>query len=231
MTPSEALKLVARVLDLWRGEALRTEPVDQAFAVLESALVSRAELPAGPWRVGRSVGRTLYVGDVFVGLAETPELASAIVEAMNRPRAEVPADVAPRFMIDHGAIHDLKLGVHMRTSPENDGAPGDEQIACCAALNALSARLVDAEAKLAELTSTIGHMTAGVCESGTPLERLIELNRAIVEDEAKLAASEAIIDAARHYTKEHDTLGRQCRMCVALAAYDAIRARTETEGR
>jgi hypothetical protein len=35
------------------------------------------------WRVGRSLGRTLYVGDTFVGVVDTPKLAAAIVEAMN----------------------------------------------------------------------------------------------------------------------------------------------------
>jgi hypothetical protein len=50
-------------------------------------------LRAGPWRVGRSVRRTLYVGDQIVGLVDTPELAAAIVARMNElgaPMAEVP---------------------------------------------------------------------------------------------------------------------------------------------
>jgi hypothetical protein len=34
--------------------------------------------------VGRKLGRTLYVGEVFVGLMETRELAAEVVETMNR---------------------------------------------------------------------------------------------------------------------------------------------------
>jgi hypothetical protein len=36
-----------------------------------------------PWRVGRSVGRTLYCGDELVGMVDTPALAEAICEAMS----------------------------------------------------------------------------------------------------------------------------------------------------
>ncbi len=35
------------------------------------------------WRRGRKVGRTLYREDVLVGVVDTPELAAAIVNAMN----------------------------------------------------------------------------------------------------------------------------------------------------
>lgn len=35
------------------------------------------------WRVGRKLGRTLYKDGVFCGTMDTPELAAAIVEAMN----------------------------------------------------------------------------------------------------------------------------------------------------
>jgi hypothetical protein len=37
------------------------------------------------WRVGRKVGRTLYLDDQLVGMVDTPELAQAIVAAMNEP--------------------------------------------------------------------------------------------------------------------------------------------------
>ena len=37
------------------------------------------------WRVGRTIGRTLYIGDKCIGMVDTPELAAAIVEAMNAP--------------------------------------------------------------------------------------------------------------------------------------------------
>ena len=35
------------------------------------------------WRVGTKLGRTLYVDDLCVGMVDTPELAAAIVAAMN----------------------------------------------------------------------------------------------------------------------------------------------------
>jgi hypothetical protein len=35
------------------------------------------------WRVGRTLGRTIYHGDTFVGLVETRQLAESIVERMN----------------------------------------------------------------------------------------------------------------------------------------------------
>ncbi len=41
----------------------------------------KGETPA--WHRGRKVGRTLYRDDVLVGLVDTPELAAAIVAAMN----------------------------------------------------------------------------------------------------------------------------------------------------
>jgi hypothetical protein len=35
------------------------------------------------WRVGRKLGRTLYVNDVCVGMVDSAELATEIVAAMN----------------------------------------------------------------------------------------------------------------------------------------------------
>jgi hypothetical protein len=35
------------------------------------------------WRVGRSLGRTLYRDEALVGMVDTPELAREIVDAMN----------------------------------------------------------------------------------------------------------------------------------------------------
>jgi hypothetical protein len=48
------------------------------------------------WRVGRSLGRTLYIrtggddlkADTFVGVMDTRELAAQVVEAINDPRDE-----------------------------------------------------------------------------------------------------------------------------------------------
>lgn len=41
------------------------------------------------WRVGRKLGRTLYRDEVCVGMVDTPEIAEAIIAAMNGtgPRA------------------------------------------------------------------------------------------------------------------------------------------------
>ena len=38
------------------------------------------------WRVGRKLGRTLYVDEVFVGMVDTPELAAKMVHALNEER-------------------------------------------------------------------------------------------------------------------------------------------------
>jgi hypothetical protein len=38
---------------------------------------------SGRWRVGRHLGRTLYIDDQVVGMVDTVELAAAIVDAMN----------------------------------------------------------------------------------------------------------------------------------------------------
>lgn len=41
------------------------------------------------WRVGRKVGRTIYIGDALVGMMDTERLAKEVVEALNR-RADTP---------------------------------------------------------------------------------------------------------------------------------------------
>lgn len=35
------------------------------------------------WRVGRKLGRTLYIGDTCIGMVDAPEIAAQIVAAMN----------------------------------------------------------------------------------------------------------------------------------------------------
>lgn len=40
--------------------------------------------PPPRWRVGKSLGRTLYVDDRCIGMVDTAELAESIVAAMNR---------------------------------------------------------------------------------------------------------------------------------------------------
>lgn len=51
------------------------------------------------WRVGRKLGRTLYRDEVCVGMVDTPEIAAAIIEAMNG-RALSPG-AAPRWPCPH----------------------------------------------------------------------------------------------------------------------------------
>ena len=53
--------------------------------MVESAARRSEDARAGPprWRVGRTLGRTLYIGEQLVGMVDTPELAERIVEAMN----------------------------------------------------------------------------------------------------------------------------------------------------
>jgi hypothetical protein len=48
-------------------------------------------MPEPRWRVGRKLGRTLYLDGQCVGMVDTPTLATSIVVAMN---AESPSVVA-----------------------------------------------------------------------------------------------------------------------------------------
>ena len=51
---------------------------------LEAAILNGGQpRPATRWRVGRKLGRTLYLSDVCVGMVDTPELASEIVSTLN----------------------------------------------------------------------------------------------------------------------------------------------------
>lgn len=51
-------------------------------AMSEAEAAHDPETPQ-PWRVGRKLGRTLYIGDECIGMVDTPELATSIVAAMN----------------------------------------------------------------------------------------------------------------------------------------------------
>lgn len=56
-----------------------------------------ATLLARPWRVGRSTGRAIYVGEddeSAVGWMDTRELAAAVVEAVNTAQRPSPRDVS-----------------------------------------------------------------------------------------------------------------------------------------
>ncbi len=48
-------------------------------------------VPVPRWRVGRSVGLTVYLDDVLVGLMDTPGLAAQVVEALNANPGPCPA--------------------------------------------------------------------------------------------------------------------------------------------
>lgn len=61
----------------------------------EASVVStlNANVPKGPWRVGRHVGRTIYVThphgrEELIGLMDTPKLAALAVLAVNAYLAE-----------------------------------------------------------------------------------------------------------------------------------------------
>lgn len=43
------------------------------------------------WRVGRKLGRTLYIDEVLVGMVDTREIAAAICDAMNAAEAKAAA--------------------------------------------------------------------------------------------------------------------------------------------
>ena len=88
----------------WRERA-RAEHGAKARAYLESLGPDEPETPTtdpyeGPvpaWRVGRSVGRTLYrmagaeasKADVLIGVMDTPELAAQVVAAVNEQRSRL----------------------------------------------------------------------------------------------------------------------------------------------
>lgn len=43
--------------------------------------------PSTRFRVGRTLGRTVYDGDTLIGLMDTPDLATMVVRALNRDLA------------------------------------------------------------------------------------------------------------------------------------------------
>jgi hypothetical protein len=44
------------------------------------------------WRVGRSVGRTIYLNDELVGLMDTRELAARVVAALQMAGSATPTE-------------------------------------------------------------------------------------------------------------------------------------------
>lgn len=70
------------------------------------------------WRTGRSVGRTIYIGDTLVGLMDTPELAELVVAAVNSVHAvpEIRVDQTIRKFCTHcwHGEHNLCSGTPVR---------------------------------------------------------------------------------------------------------------------
>lgn len=59
------------------------------------------------WRTGRKVGRTIYRDDVLVGVMDTPELATSVVESINviaeRDRYRATLEKLQDVCVLHGA--------------------------------------------------------------------------------------------------------------------------------
>jgi hypothetical protein len=68
----------------------------------------------GKMRVGRTLGRTLYAADHFIGMVDTPEAARAIVDAMNALPALLAVVKAAKAMAEAGDFaHGYKLDATM----------------------------------------------------------------------------------------------------------------------
>lgn len=85
------------------------------------------------WRVGRSVGRTLYRNDELVGLVNTPEIAQQIVEALqpSPPASETETRVAktPRDLaIEKFTDHLIDRYRHQRGNAEADALSRPDMI-------------------------------------------------------------------------------------------------------
>jgi hypothetical protein len=72
-------------------EAAPSEPQSET----PPAPTDRHPLEGPRWRVGRKLGRTLYLGDTFVGLMDSQFLAEKVAATMNGERAPVPAAAPP----------------------------------------------------------------------------------------------------------------------------------------
>lgn len=58
------------------------------------------------WRVGTKLGRTLYRDEALVGMVDSPEIAAAIVEAMNERE-----EYAARGLLRAYDVYDSSDGV------------------------------------------------------------------------------------------------------------------------
>jgi hypothetical protein len=65
------------------------------------------------WRVGRKLGRTLYLDDNVIGMVDTPALANWIVNTMNNKPPEVEGEVCScEECMRHG-----RRCIHKKLSP------------------------------------------------------------------------------------------------------------------
>lgn len=72
---------------------------------------AKEDVAMGSWRVGRKLGRTLYVDDVCVGMVDTPALASEIVHKMSETWPCSMCDGAPH---PKGKSHSQCFCKHLR---------------------------------------------------------------------------------------------------------------------
>lgn len=73
------------------------------------------------WRVGRSVGRTLYIGDRLVGLMDTPDLAEQVVMCVNGSPTVYPEDLTTEFYDPPDALAHENYGRGVRVTHRPTG--------------------------------------------------------------------------------------------------------------
>jgi hypothetical protein len=114
-----------------------------------------------PWRVGRSVGRTIYdANGVLLGTLDTPELAAFAVAAVNgTARPFVPGPPSNEYPCNHGCgaeqgshrdcpVHGLVPWKRTSLAPSPDYRIASDPEPCgCEETEALRARLAKAEAR------------------------------------------------------------------------------------
>ncbi len=93
----------------------------------------RDQLGERPWRIGRSVGRTVYdARDRLIGVLDTPALARCVVMAVNAG-AEDPRALPPRPRYPARARASLELRAWQTSGASHDLGPRAWQALCGAA--------------------------------------------------------------------------------------------------
>ncbi len=84
-------------------------------------------MTSGKWRVGRSLGRTLYRNEVCVGMVDTPETAAEIVARMNQctPTSHAPVERSPEPSTVTGVWGQDPKPAEAKGAPEHVGAYWD----------------------------------------------------------------------------------------------------------